>query len=457
MVRALFAPFRQRLSGDGFGARAFRGSILTAISFGGENVLRLAGNLVLTRILFPEAFGLMALVMTVIQGLAMFSDVGVTPAILQSKRGDDRDFLNTAWTIQAIRGAGLWVVACLLAWPLSIFYDAPLLAQMLPVAGITLLIQGFNPTALDTANRHLKLGRVSAIEVGVQIVGIASAIFLAWLWGTVWALVASGIISQCTHYLMLRFLLPRSDNRFRWEKAAADELMTFGRWIFLSTICGFFYTQGDKIILGRWLPIDTFGIYNIAYFLASVPLLLGGVVVRKVLIPVYRDAPPSESQENFLRLRRARWGVSLILLALMTFASLLGVWAVELLYDPRYGLAGPVIVLLALMQLPQIIVLTYDQAVLASGDSRSYFGIALARAAVTVICLVAGLELLGLFGAILAQGAAGVLTYPFVARAARRVGAWDATHDLGAALCGLGLVAFALWWNWAAVLALAAG
>ena len=56
---------RQRLAttffGDGFQARALRGTALTIFGFGSQNVLRLAGNLVLTRILFPDAFGLMAL------------------------------------------------------------------------------------------------------------------------------------------------------------------------------------------------------------------------------------------------------------------------------------------------------------------------------------------------------------------------------------------------------------
>ena len=447
----------RRFSGGSLGARAVRSSGLTAGVFVWTQVVRLAANLILTRLLFPEAFGVMALVMTVIQGLAMFSDVGVTPAILQSRRGDDRDFLDTAWTIQVIRGAGLWLCACALAWPAALFYDAPELAQILPVAGITLLIQGLNPTALDSANRHLRLGRVSAIEVAMQAIGISSAIALAWWWGTVWALVASGIIAQVAHYALLRAFLPQSCNSFRWETAAARELVTFGRWIFLSTICGFVFLQGDKILLGRWLPLDTFGIYNIGYFLASVPLLLGGVVVRKVLIPVYRDAPPAESSANFERLRRLRWTVSVVLIGLMAVASAAGAWAVDLLYDPRYALAGPVVVLLALMHLPQLVGLTYDQALLASGDSRRFFGLSLARALITVACLIAGLELLGLFGAIVAQGVAGVLVYPFIARAARRLGAWDPAHDLGAAGLGVVLGGAALWLNWSEIVALSGG
>jgi O-antigen/teichoic acid export membrane protein len=164
---------------------------LTVAGFGGAQVLRLASNLILARLLFPEAFGLMAIVSVIIQGLMQFSDVGVSPAIMQSKRGDDPAFLNTAWTIQALRGVGLWLVACALAWPVAVIYDAPLLMQLLPVAGLSLLITGFNPTALDTAKRHLRWGRVTAIEFAVQITGIVAAVALAWWWQSVWALVVS--------------------------------------------------------------------------------------------------------------------------------------------------------------------------------------------------------------------------------------------------------------------------
>ncbi|HBB84471.1 MAG TPA: polysaccharide biosynthesis protein, partial [Sulfitobacter sp.] len=93
-------------------ARALRSTSWIVLSYGGAQAIRLASNLILTRLLFPEAFGLMALIQVVIVGLTLFSDVGIGPSIAQSKRGDDRDFLNTAWTIQAIRGGCLWLAAC---------------------------------------------------------------------------------------------------------------------------------------------------------------------------------------------------------------------------------------------------------------------------------------------------------------------------------------------------------
>jgi O-antigen/teichoic acid export membrane protein len=87
------------------------------LKFGGENILRLGSNLILTRLLFPEAFGLMALVTVFLTGLKMFSDFGLNASIIRSARGDDPIFLQTAWTVQILRGVMLWLISVMLAGP----------------------------------------------------------------------------------------------------------------------------------------------------------------------------------------------------------------------------------------------------------------------------------------------------------------------------------------------------
>jgi len=445
----------QVFSGDGLLARAMRSSALTVAGFGGSQVLRLASNLVLARLLFPEAFGIMAIVSVIIQGLMQFSDVGVSPAIMQSKRGDDPDFLNTAWTIQMMRGLALWLAACALAWPMAQIYDAPLLLQLLPVAGLSLLITGFNPTRLDSAKRHLRFGRVTAIDFGVQIAGILAAVGLAWWLQSVWALVISGLVSALVGLVLYWVFLPGLRNRIMWEKPAAKELVTFGKWIFLSTICGFLFNQADKLILGKYLSFSVFGVYNIGFFLASFPMLLGNMLTWRLLIPIYRELPPGESPENFAKLRQMRFAVSLALLALAALFALLGGWLVGVMYDDRYEMAGAVVVMMAIMQIPQIIVMTYDQASLAAGDSRRFFILTLAKAVVMIAALILGLEWGGLMGALISYGVAMLFAYPVVVWLARRMRAWDPLHDALMALAGLGIGTLAIKVNLDAVSELA--
>lgn len=452
-MTSLVARFR----GGSLSARALRSTMFTVGGFGASQVIRLASNLILTRLLFPEAFGMMALTMVFMQGLQMFSDVGVAPAIQQSKRGDDPDFLDTAWTIQVVRGFGLWMTACALAWPLAQIYGEPMLLALMPAMGLTLVIQGFNPTKMETANRHLMLGRVTLLDLGTQLAGIISAVLLAWWLHSVWALVISGIVSSLVQFWLNTYLLPGPRNGFRWEKAAAHELVNFGKWIFLSTLVGFLYHQGDKLILGRFLQIDMFGVYNIGFFLASFPLLLGLLILRKLLIPIYRETPPKDSPENYAKLRKMRGLVTMALLLMQAFFATTGVWIVEFLYDPRYALAGPVAVLIAIAQLPVIVALTYDQAAVAAGDSKDFFVLQSARAICMVIGLFVGVSYGGVLGALIGKGLAMIAVYPVVVWLARRAGAWDPKHDMVAAIAALVIAATALGVNADAILALQDG
>ncbi len=438
-------------------ARVLRSASWLLIGYGGSQALRLAANLILTRILFPEAFGLMALVSVVTVGLTMFSDVGIGPSIAQNARGDDPDFLNTAWTIQVIRGFGLWFGACLLAWPVAQFYGEPDLALYLPIAGISLVVAGFNPTRIETAHRHLLVGRLTVLDLWSQVIGITSMVVLALSTGSVLALVVGGVIQTVVKLLLTHVFLPGPANHLRWEKRAADELVRFGKWIFLSTAFWFVTSQGDRAILGKFLSLEVLGLYNIGYFLASFPMMLGHAVAQRVLIPVYRDKPAKAAPQNRALQRKLRFGLSAGILGLLLVMAFAGPALTQLLYDARYLSSGPMVTLISCALIPAVIGMSYDQAALAAGDSRSFFAFSAIRAVVQVTLLLLGVVQFGLIGAIGAVGLAGVLVHPVLVWLALRHGVWDPLHDLGFALLAGALGGAALWLHWDAISGLAAG
>lgn len=429
----------------GFAGRLARGSLFTLAGFGLSNIIRLASNLILARLLFPEAFGIMALVIVLLVGLTMFSDIGITPSIQSSKRGDDPDFLNTAWTIQIIRSVALFAVACALAWPMAWFYDQPDLLQLIPVTAISLLILAVQPTRIDTASRHMVLGRLTIIELASQFLSVVVMLAIAWATASVWAMVAGNLAAAAIKVALAWAVLPGIINRLRWERAAVSELVHYGKWIFLSTVASFLVMQSDKLILGRYLSMEGLGLYNIGYFLAGFPLLMGHALIGRLMIPIYRENPPAQSTENFARLRRVRLALSGLLMALTVPLALGGVWLVDALYDARYVSAGAVVVMVAVALMPQILTLSYDQAALASGDSRGYFALNATRAALLVGLMVVSVAQIGVAGAALAIGLTHLLCWPLVARLAHRHGAWDAAHD---ALMGALAVAVALGAFW---------
>ncbi|WP_449040457.1 oligosaccharide flippase family protein [Paracoccus sp. (in: a-proteobacteria)] len=433
------------LQGDGLEQRALRGSLWTVVGFGSSQGLRLASNLILTRLLFPEIFGVMALIMVVIQGLNNFSDVGVGPAIMQSRRGDDRDFLNTAFTMQAVRGVILWLGCVVLAVPVARFYDTPELAWYLPVAGFVSVINGLLTTRLEEANRHLQLGMLTRIELASSALSIVLTVTLAAVMRSAWALVIGMVIGAAIKWLLAERLLPGERNRFRWDRSAVAELVGFGKWIFPSTIVGFGIGQGDRAILGKYLTLDELGIYNIAYFLASFPLQLAIAVIWRLMIPVYREYHQGPSPMLTYRLRRIHWGLTGGFLAVLVTMAALGPWIVALLYDPRYESAGMMLPMIACATIPQIVMLSYDQAALANADSKRFLVVTAVRATLFLSLYWVGVHFAGLPGALAGQALGAMLAYPAVVWIARRHQVWDPLHDAVFLSAGALVALLVLW------------
>ncbi len=174
----------------------------------------------------------------------LFSDVGISPSIAQSKRGDDPDFLNTAWTIQVIRGVALFGIACLVSGPVAQFYSEPDLNTYLPIAAVALLVSGFNPTRIETANRHLLIGRLTVLDLISQVLGLVFMIVMAVMTQSIMSLVLGSVLQEVAKLVLTHFFLPGARNTFRWEKEAAAELAHFGKWIFSQHRSGLSHQPG---------------------------------------------------------------------------------------------------------------------------------------------------------------------------------------------------------------------
>src|SRR5205807_1748080 len=108
--------------------RALRAGAWTVGAHGADTVIRLLSTLIMTRLLFPEAFGQIGAAMSLLTGLVLISDLGIRTVILQNPRGDQDHFLRSAWTLQIWRGLGLWLILIL---PLA-FLSFPVVRKALP-------------------------------------------------------------------------------------------------------------------------------------------------------------------------------------------------------------------------------------------------------------------------------------------------------------------------------------
>ena len=175
---------------------AVNATFWTVLDYGASTCLRVVSSLWLTRLLLPAAFGEAGLVMTLIIGVTLLSDVGLAPSVIQNRRGDEPAFLNTIWTIQAIRGVALWVIALLLAYPAAVFYHDPHLLRVLPALALITVLNGFNGTGLITLSKHMGVKRLFLLDFSTQLVLTALTIGFAMLLHNVWALVLGNLCSN---------------------------------------------------------------------------------------------------------------------------------------------------------------------------------------------------------------------------------------------------------------------
>jgi len=406
-----------------------RGAAWSLVSHAGAQVLRFMSNLLLARLLYPEAFGLMALVNALLTGLQLFSDVGIGPSIIQSARGGDPSFLNTAWTVQVVRGILLWLLSCALAVPAAAFYDDPRLAALIAVSGLTALIGGFNSTRLHSMYRDVELARVSLIDFGSQAAGLLTIVGWALVDPSPWSLVAGGIAGGLVELVLSHAALPGVRNRLHVDRAALTQLLRFGRWIFLSTALMFLVMQSDRLVFGKLVDKSTLGLYGLAMTITTAPLLVLQRIEAAVFLPVFSRVHNAGQalQEVYERVRGPWLVVSAWMLAGVCGG---GQVAVDLLWDERYADAGWMTQLLALAAWFGVLELTNGAALLARGEAQWVAAGNAGKLAGMVLLIPVGFHFDGFRGAVLGLVASEAVRYLVSAAAVARVGLRGWPRDL---------------------------
>ena len=431
-------------SPDNLKAKAINGSIWTLSGYGASQLLRLASNVILAKLLFPEAFGLMMLVTIFVQGIGMFSDIGTGQSIIQNKRGDQPAFLNTAWTMQIVRGFCIWLIACLGASTYAKLFDEPDLSTLIPIAGLVAVISGFNSTALATSNRKLMLKKITVLNFLTQLLSVIVMIVWVLISPTVWGLVAGGIISAFFKMVMTHLWLQDNfRNKIYFEKEAANQLFKFGKWILFSTALTFFTLQIDRLLLGYFMDATMLGVYSIAAMFTMVSQSLIQKLSSKVLFPSYSEIIREGSEKRLYKvLIKTRiimisgtWLLSITLI-------ILGSRLIGILYDERYADATWMIQILPIGALVGILSLSYQNVMLAKGRSSLITLILGVQLIIQIIAITVGYYLNNITGIIIGYTMVGWILYPLNAFLANKIKVWQPEIDFPVIILAIVFVVF---------------
>jgi len=252
-------------------------------------------TIVLARLLAPEDFGLLGIAMLSISTLETFSQTGFETVLIQKKNVES--YLDTAWTLSAIRGVLLFAILLGAAPMIAKFFSSPGAILVIRVLAISTLLSGFTNIGIIFFQKELEFNKQFLYEFSAILVDLTVSITLAFLLRNVWALVWGGLAAKFIR-LLLSYILHYYRPRIRLQKEKFKELYGFGKWIVGSTILVFLITQGDDIFVGKVLGVTALGLYQMAFLIANLPATEITRVITYITFPAY-----SKLQDDMPRLR----------------------------------------------------------------------------------------------------------------------------------------------------------
>ena len=306
--------------------------------FGVNQIVRLATNIVLARLLAPEIFGLMLIVNMLRTGTELLSDIGIGQSVVRAKREPDEAFLDTAWTLQVARGGLLTLVMLALAVPLADLYDPQLEPILLTISSI-FLINGLQSPALFMMQRNVRLRQRAVYDVACTTFQCTLTIMLALVMPSVWALVWGLLLSTAFSAGLSYAYGARRMPRLVLHREHVREIVNFGKWIFLATLIYFAATSTDQAFFGAVLPMAAVGVYSIARTFSD---MVGQLAQRLGAFLVFPKISKLKGEHQAMagRVRQTRRH-TLALVALGMGVAIAGADAFILLcYDTRYHAAA---------------------------------------------------------------------------------------------------------------------
>lgn len=423
---------------------AVRGSFWAALGFGGSQLIRLGSNLLLTRLLAPEIFGLMALVQVALQALKMMSDVGISTSVMVSRHGNDPDYVSSAWTIQIIRGVLIWLFSCAVAYPMATIYQAPELLLLIPVMGFSAVFQGFTSPTVLKLKRNIDLKKLLSWQISTQFLTTVITIACAWYYRSIWGIAIGGLIGAALTSAFSYKLPALGKAYFKLDSRAVSEIIHFGKWIFVSSFISFLINKGDIFILGVFLSKTDLGVFSIAAIWSKMVLELLVKVNQEVMTPLYAKIFRENEMSVKAQVKKTRIVLLTLTLPMIWLMIVFAPSLIELLYDRRYFEAGWMLQILAIGSIGAAITTTSGNALLSFSDSFGYMVFQISGGVLLVVCMLVGGSQLGVIGIIAGVAVAKFASYPVMAMLLRRHSIWLPEVDACAVIGSL--IVIGSWW-----------
>lgn len=370
-VRALAVRIRPAL-GDG--------SQVLVASHVAQMALRVGSSLIVTRLLSPDAYGVIGIITSIAYILNMVSDMGLRAYVTRHANGGD-EAMQTVWTVRLIRNSIIFAIMFLGAGVFAEVYKAPDITLAIRVCALPFLFDGVSSLAVNMTERNRGVLRLTAVEFArflvVTLTTIIAAYFLRTYWAIVIATLAGSLFGLGASYLLLK----GPPVRLRLDPEHVRDLWRFWRIIIPSSIITILMTQANVVVMARYFPIAELGKFTIASTLALAVTALVNEYVMRVFLPRFAQANrenPERAKDVYYAAKRFN-----ILLFAFGIGGLIGGGGllVRILYNDHYLGAGLYLSLLCLTPLARLSTFPAEQAIIAKGFVKATLMANMARLA----------------------------------------------------------------------------
>jgi O-antigen/teichoic acid export membrane protein len=263
-----------------------------------NRLFSLTQTLVLARLLSPEDFGFFGIALLVLSTLDTFTQTGLRAALIQ-KSGEVHSYLDTVWTTQVIRGFVMAGIMLAFAPYVAVFFGEPDAAPLMQALAIIQVFRGLGNIGVVYFRRELEFHKEFIYIFSGTIVNLIVAIAAAFILRNAWALILGLLAGQFVQTIVSYIVHPyRPRVQLNWDKV--QDLSIFGRWIIGSDLLVFLVTNGDSLLVGKFLGATSLGYYQIASRISISAVSDLADVIFQTTFPMY-----SKIQADKYRLKEA--------------------------------------------------------------------------------------------------------------------------------------------------------
>jgi len=285
-------------SPSGLTEKAVRGGSWVFALSASSNLFQFIKTIILARVLLPADFGLFGVALLALSVLDTFSQTGVRQALIQ-KKDRARDFLNTAWTIDVVRGIVIALLFFFAAPYIASFFKVTGATNILRAVGLSLVLTNLTNITVIYFDKELEFKKYFNYQFLGTIFDVLVSIVAVLILKNVWALVL-GLLAGTIVRLIMSFVIDPYRPKLELKLEKAKELWKFGRWVLSYNALILLITQGDDIFVGKFLGAVSLGFYQMAYRISNMPATEVAHVIAQVTFPAY-----AKLQDDIPHLRKA--------------------------------------------------------------------------------------------------------------------------------------------------------